>query len=77
MLDEVYFILQEKAALKLSAYQWLRYALTIKVNGFDPNVAGAALYELGLIPDLELHQDHSMLVRKLVKNRECTSYKPL
>ncbi|MEQ4702629.1 methylation-associated defense system ATP-binding protein MAD8 [Providencia huaxiensis] len=71
LLDEVYFILQEKAALKLSAYQWLRYALTIKVNGFDPSVAGAALYELGLIPDLELHQDHSMLVRKLVKNREC------
>ena len=49
----------------------MRYALTIKVNGFDPSVAGAALYELGLIPDLELHQDHSMLVRKLVKNREC------
>ncbi|MDG2881568.1 ATP-binding protein, partial [Vibrio parahaemolyticus] len=49
----------------------LRYALTIKVNGFDPSIAGAALYELGLIPDLELHQDHSMLVRKLVKNREC------
>lgn len=71
LLDEIYFILQEKAALKLTAYQWLRYALTIKVNGFDPSIAGAALYELGLIPDLELHQDHSMLVRKLVKNREC------
>lgn len=71
LLDEVYFILQEKAALKLSAYQWLRYALTIKVNGFDLSIAGAALYELGLIPDLALHQDHSMLVRKLVKNREC------
>ncbi|MCM7168349.1 methylation-associated defense system ATP-binding protein MAD8 [Enterobacter quasiroggenkampii] len=71
LLDEVYFILQEKAALKLTAYQWLRYALTIKVNGFDPSVAGAALYELGLIPDLELHKDHSMLVRKLVKNHEC------
>ncbi|HAV5769530.1 TPA: ATP-binding protein [Acinetobacter baumannii] len=71
LLDEVYFILQEKSALKLSAYHWLRYALTIKVNGFDPSVAGAALYELGLIPDFELHKDHSMLLRKLVKNREC------
>lgn len=71
LLDEVYFILQEKAELKLSVYQWLRYALTIKVNGFDPSVAGAALYELGLIPDLQLHQDHSLLVRKLVKNHEC------
>ena len=71
LLDEIYFILQEKAALKLSAYQWLRYALTIKVNNFDPSIAGAALYELGLIPDLELHQEHSILLRKLVKNREC------
>lgn len=71
LLDEVHFILNEKASLNLSSYQWLRYALTVKVNGFDPSVAGAALYELGLIPDLELHQDHSLLLRRLVKNREC------
>ena len=70
LVEEIVFILNEKASLKISPYQWLRYILTIQVNDFDPSVLGAALYELGLIPDLELHQDHSMLVRKLVKNHE-------
>ena len=69
-VEEIVFILNEKASLKINPYQWLRYILTIQVNDFDPSVLGAALYELGLIPDLELHQDHSMLVRKLVKNHE-------
>ena len=34
---------------------WVRYLLTIHQNGPDVEVAGAALYELGLIPDRELY----------------------
>jgi DNA phosphorothioation-dependent restriction protein DptH len=72
LIDEAVFILNEKASLKLSAYRWLRYLLTIQVNNVDPSIIGAALFELGLIPDLELHQDHAMLLRRLVKNYEST-----
>jgi len=70
LIDEALFILNEKASLNLSDYQWLRYLLTVQVNSFDPSIVGAALYELGLIPDLEVHQDHAMLLRRLVKNHE-------
>ncbi|MCC2523579.1 methylation-associated defense system ATP-binding protein MAD8 [Vibrio coralliilyticus] len=70
LLSEVRFILNDKGSLKLTEYQWLRYILTLKQNSFDPAVLGAALFELGLVPDLELHQEHATLVRRLVKNYE-------
>ncbi|AEP29400.1 methylation-associated defense system ATP-binding protein MAD8 [Brumicola nitratireducens] len=70
LIDETLFILKEKASLNLGAYQWLRYLLTIQLNGFEPSIIGAALYELGLIPDLELHNDHAALLRRLVRNHE-------
>ncbi|MFA0223247.1 ATP-binding protein, partial [Vibrio splendidus] len=70
LVDEVFFIFNEKTYINASSYHWLRYLLTIQVNHFDPSIIGAGLFELGLIPDLELHQDHTMLLRRLVKNHE-------
>ena len=32
----------------------VRFLLTAKINGFDADAIGAALYELGLVPDFEL-----------------------
>jgi hypothetical protein len=34
-----------------------RYLLTIKLNDYDRDAAGAALFELGLVPDFELFID--------------------
>ena len=34
---------------------WVRYLLTVHQNGPNPEVAGASLYELALIPDRELY----------------------
>jgi len=34
-----------------------RYLLTIKLNDYDRDAAGAALFELGLVPDFELFTD--------------------
>lgn len=36
-------------------HSWVRYLLTIHQNGPSPEVAGASLYELALIPDRELY----------------------
>lgn len=35
-------------------HAWVRYLLTVHQNGPDEEVAGAALYEFGLIPDREI-----------------------
>src|SRR5690606_7500245 len=45
-----------------------RFLLSIKLNGYDPEVVGAALCELGLIPDFALLETPSLLANRLVKN---------
>ena len=37
-----------------SSYARARFLLTIQLNDNDPDVAGAAIFELGLVPDFEL-----------------------
>ena len=71
LLEEVHYLLAQKAGLNLSWYQWARYVLTLAENEFDSTVLGAALYELNLLPDFELHSDLSVLARRLAKNHEC------
>ncbi|WEV25836.1 hypothetical protein OYE22_11995 [Streptomyces sp. 71268] len=63
---------------RLSAEDWpaasdpaaVRYLLTLRENDFDPQVAGAAVFLLGLIPDFELFQDLSLVTRKADRNRK-------
>ena len=71
LLEEIHYLLRSKAGLEISWYQWVRYVLTLAENGFDSSILGAALYELNLLPDLELHSDRSALARRLAKNHQC------
>ena len=71
LLEEIHYLLHSKAGLDISWYQWTRYVLTLAENGFDSSILGAALYELNLLPDLELHSDRSALARRLAKNHQC------
>ena len=48
----------------------LRFLISLKVNGYEEEVVGAALCELGLIPDFGLLQDPSTLQNRLAKNHE-------
>ena len=48
----------------------VRFLLTLKLNGGDKDVLGAALYELGLVPDFEL-VEASHLQTRLHRNIEC------
>ncbi|MCC5841968.1 MAG: ATP-binding protein [Opitutales bacterium] len=61
------------------AWQWAdtvnqaRFLLTIRKNGYEDEVVGASLYELGLIPDLRLLPHAAEASGRLSKNLECVS----
>lgn len=48
-----------------------RYLLTCQVNGFDPDVMGAALFELALVPDFELFHQAERAPARVARNRLC------
>jgi ABC-type branched-subunit amino acid transport system ATPase component len=48
-----------------------RYLLTCRVNEFDPEAMGAALFELALVPDFELFQQAERAPARVARNREC------
>ncbi len=48
-----------------------RFLLTGKLNGNDPAALGAALYELGLVPDFEWLALPEKAPSRVVRNREC------
>jgi len=49
----------------------VRFLLTAKINRFDSEAIGAALYELGLAPDFELLADPALAAARIHQNREC------
>ncbi len=48
----------------------LRFLLSLKRNGYDEEVLGAAICEFGLIPDFGLMEDPSAIHNRLAKNLE-------
>lgn len=48
-----------------------RYLLTCRINEFDPDAMGAALFELALVPDFELFQQAERAPARVARNREC------
>ena len=49
----------------------VRFLLTAKLNGSDPEAIGAALYELALVPDFELLHDPTRAPSRIARNRDC------
>src|SRR5262249_50284793 len=45
-----------------------RFLLTASLNDNDPEAAGAALFELGLIPDFELFRDRAQVRTRVTQN---------
>lgn len=48
-----------------------RFLLTAKINGFEPDAMGAALFELALVPDFELFRQPERAPARVARNREC------
>ena len=44
-----------------TSYARSRFLLTIQLNDNDPEAVGAAFFELGLVPDLTLFEDHTRI----------------
>jgi hypothetical protein len=63
---------------RIAAVQWpfadpvavVRYLLTVKLNDYDRDAAGAALFELGLVPDFELLTDLARASLRVSRNLE-------
>jgi DNA phosphorothioation-dependent restriction protein DptH len=51
----------------------VRYLLTAKLNGSDPEAYGGALYELGLVPDFELFAEPAKAPGRITRNRDCVT----
>lgn len=49
----------------------VRYLLTLKLNSPDEEVAGAALYELGMVPDLKLVEGGTVSIGRLIWHLQC------
>jgi hypothetical protein len=45
-----------------------RFLLTVSLNDNDPEAAGAALFELGLVPDFELFSDPALVRTRVTQN---------
>ncbi|GAA3509187.1 hypothetical protein FHR32_006627 [Streptosporangium album] len=45
-----------------------RYLLTVQLNEFDPLAAGAAVFELGLVPDFDLFTDPGQIRTRAARN---------
>lgn len=48
----------------------VRFLLSAKLNGGDPEAVGAGLFELALVPDFELLNDATKAPTRIVQNRE-------
>jgi len=49
----------------------VRFLLSVRANGYDNDVVGASLFELGLVPDFHLLDDPAALAGRLTRNIEC------
>ncbi|MGV9740625.1 methylation-associated defense system ATP-binding protein MAD8 [Nocardia farcinica] len=67
-VKELFSVLDENAWHYANSYARARYLLTVKLNEHDPSAAGAALFELGLIPDFDLFDDAAEVRTRLTRN---------
>ncbi len=74
---ELETVLEQLAEVKGWRYanplQQIRFLLTLKSNGFDKEAAGAALYELGLVPDFKLFEQPGAAPARIRRNQRCVS----
>lgn len=62
--------LEERAWPEANVPGALRFLLSLKINGYDEEVVGAAICELGLVPDFRLLEDPAIVQNRLSKNHE-------
>ena len=66
--DELLAQLEEQAWPGAKARAQARYLLTLRLNDFELSAAGAAVFELGMIPDFELFDDPAQVRARTARN---------
>ena len=72
-VSEVLRLVRERAWRWANPISAGRFLLSILLNGNDPEIVGASLCELGLIPDFHLLDDCATVPNRLAKNLECVN----
>jgi hypothetical protein len=67
-IEEILATIDEEKWPLATNYARARFLLTIRLNDNDPDVVGAAFFELGLVPDLTLFADPAMLRTRTAQN---------
>ncbi|MGP4097186.1 methylation-associated defense system ATP-binding protein MAD8 [Nonomuraea sp. KM90] len=67
-IDSLFTALNDQKWAYSESYARARYLLTIRLNENDPVAAGAALFELGLIPDFDLFKDPAQVLTRAARN---------
>jgi hypothetical protein len=67
-IEEILATIDEEKWPLATSYARARFLLTIQLNDNDPEVVGAAFFELGLVPDLTLFADPALLRTRTGQN---------
>lgn len=67
-VDDLFDVLAEECWPYGDSLARARYLLTIQLNEFDPSAAGAAVFELGLVPDFEFFADPAQIRTRAARN---------
>ena len=67
-IEEIFATIDEEKWPLATNYARARFLLTIQLNNNDPEVVGAAFFELGLVPDLQLFTDSALLRTRTGQN---------
>lgn len=67
-IADLFGVLAERGWAYADQLARARYLLTLELNDFDRTAAGAAVFELGLVPDFDLFSDLSQVLRRATRN---------
>ncbi len=69
--SEILRIVKERRWRWADDVSLVKFLLSVHLNGVEPEVVGASLCEVGLVPDFHLLDDHAAIPSRLTKNLEC------
>lgn len=69
-VDELLAALRNHSDRRMSDRTVATYLLTLQTNGYREQVAGAAVYHFGLVPDFDLYDDPTLVKDRVERNRE-------
>ncbi|MEV5655946.1 hypothetical protein [Streptomyces sp. NPDC052291] len=69
-VDELLAVLRDRSGHRTGDRAVALYLLTLRTNDYRDQVAGAAVYHFGLVPDFELYADPSLVKDRAERNRK-------